>query len=181
MILPICIYGDPRLRSQCKEVHPDYPSLDILITNMFDTMYNANGLGLAAPQIGLNFKLFIVDTYYFDLDRNRKKYKQVFINAKIKIYKVKKDLFLEGCLSFPGILDQIERNSIIKLEYYDEKWNKQSMYLTGILSRIIQHEYDHIHGKLFIDYLPIRILFYFFSKLKLITTLHRNYPKKKNA
>lgn len=153
MIIPIITYGDPILRKPSIEINNYYPSLDILLNNMFDTMYHANGLGLSSPQIGLNCKLFIVDTYYLDLARKRQQYKEVFINAKIIIYKGNKEFFLEGCLSIPEIIDYIVRNSRIKLEYYDVKWKKKRMYLTGILSIIIQHEYDHLNGILFIDYL----------------------------
>lgn len=155
MILPITIYNDPILRNKCKEINPYYPNLNKLIYDMFETMYNAKGIGLAAPQIGKNIRLFIIDITCFQNIKNSsfsEKFKKVFINSKLlknygKIWK-----FREGCLSIPNVIEDIKRKSCILIEYYDQFWNKHIQNLNGIQARVIQHEYDHIEGKLFIDY-----------------------------
>lgn len=149
MILPIRLYGNPILRKKCKDINTHYPSLKKMIEDMFETMDKAEGIGLAAPQIGQNVRLFIIDT--------SASMKKVFINSKVlKIYG-KNYKSQEGCLSIPSLFEEIERPSHIEIEYYDEHWIKHKEILDGLNSRVIQHEYDHIEGKLFIDYLaPIK-------------------------
>ncbi|WP_212113159.1 peptide deformylase [Candidatus Shikimatogenerans silvanidophilus] len=144
MILPILIYNNYTLRKKSENVKIGY-NLKKLINNMFETMYNANGIGLASSQIGININLFIIDLF---------KKKKIFINSKIiKEYGKKKE-YKEGCLSFPGINNKnIYRKSKILLEFYDENWKKNIKNFKGILARVIQHEYDHINGILFIDFL----------------------------
>ncbi|XOD68537.1 MAG: peptide deformylase [Flavobacteriales bacterium AspAUS03] len=159
MILPILVYNDLVLRKQCKELTPSYSQLEKLIANMFETMYNAKGVGLAASQIGLDLRLFIVDTTPFSNDKNNeesrllKNFKKVFINAKILKNYGETWKFREGCLSLPEVMGHVKRSSHILIEYYDEHWNKHTETLDRIRARVIQHEYDHIEGKLFIDHL----------------------------
>lgn len=151
MILPILIYNNPKLRKKCIEVTSNYPNLDRLISDMFDTMYNAKGIGLAAPQIGINIKVFIIDIV--SCIKNKFFLKKVFINPKItRIYGEILN-HKEGCLSIPDILEYVKRKSNIIIEYYNEDWKKNIEILNGFESRVIQHEYDHIKGKLFIDHL----------------------------
>ena len=159
MILPILAYGDPTLRKMGKEISKEYPKLDILLENMFETMYAAKGIGLAAPQIGLPIRLFIVDATPFEDDEEYSEeereffstFKQVFINAKIIEETGNEWAFNEGCLSIPDIREDIFRNEDIIIEYYDEEFNKYTKKFNGIVARIIQHEFDHIEGVLFTD------------------------------
>ncbi|HEX9232617.1 MAG TPA: peptide deformylase [Blattabacteriaceae bacterium] len=145
MILPIILYGNPILRRKCKDINPHYPFLKKMIEDMFETMDKAEGIGLAAPQIGQNVRLFIIDT-------------KVFINSKVLNKYGKNYKYQEGCLSIPSLFEEIERPSHIEIEYFDEHWIKHKEILDGLNSRVIQHEYDHIEGKLFIDYLaPIKM------------------------
>lgn len=161
MILPIVAYGDPVLRKKGDEIDEDYPDLDKLIENMFETMYDAHGVGLAAPQIGLPIRLFIVDAAPFaegdDADEECADFKRVFINPVIFEESGEEWEFEEGCLSIPNIREEVSRKSIVKIEYYDENWDLYEEELDGILARIVQHEYDHIEGKLFTDRIsPLR-------------------------
>ncbi|AWU43851.1 peptide deformylase [Blattabacterium sp. (Cryptocercus kyebangensis)] len=151
MILPIILYGNPILRKKCIDIYYRDSRINKLIKNMFETIHKVKGIGLAAPQIGKNIRLFIVKTPY--LSKNGKNnYKEVFINARIlKIYGEECE-FNEGCLSLPGIMGYVKRKSHLLIEYYDNNWNKKKRTLKGICARVIQHEYDHIEGKLFIDY-----------------------------
>lgn len=159
MILPILAYGDPTLRKMGKEISKEYPKLDILLENMFETMYAAKGIGLAAPQIGLPIRLFIVDATPFEDDEEYSEeereffstFKQVFINAKIIEETGDEWAFNEGCLSIPDIREDVFRNEDIIIEYYDEEFNKYTKKFNGIVARIIQHEFDHIEGVLFTD------------------------------
>lgn len=161
MILPIYGYGEPVLRKMGEEISKDYPNLKELIANMYDTMYNAHGVGLAAPQIGLGIRLFIVDTEPFaDSDDVSKEeaaelagFKRTFINAKIT--KEEGDVwgFNEGCLSIPDVREDVFRNEKITIEYFDEDFNKKVEEYDGLIARVIQHEYDHIDGILFTDHL----------------------------
>ena len=161
MILPIRAYGDSVLRRKSIEIDENYSELEILIDNMFQTMYNSKGVGLAAPQIGLNIRLFIVDASPFSDDkefslierRELKQFKKVFINPKILEENGDKWSFEEGCLSIPEIRAEVERREEIVVEYFDENWVKHKRIFSGIAARIIQHEYDHIEGILFIDYM----------------------------
>ncbi len=159
MIVPIYGYGDPVLRKVGVEVSPDYPNLKEIIANMYDTMYNAYGVGLAAPQIGLAIRLFVVDTEPFsDSDgltneeqEQLKVFKQTFINAKMLVEEGDEWAFNEGCLSIPEVREDVYRNEKITLEYFDEDFNKKTQSFDGIVARVIQHEYDHIEGILFTD------------------------------
>jgi len=162
MILPVVAYGSPVLRKVCDSITPEYPGLSKLIADMWDTLYNSNGVGLAAPQINKPIRLFVVDTMQVVEDFNdddKKKYpneapiKQVFINAQ-KIEDTG-DLwpYNEGCLSIPKVREDIHRPSHIHIAYLDEHFNEHEATFYGITARVIQHEYDHIEGKLFIDYL----------------------------
>ncbi|PKA83764.1 peptide deformylase [Ulvibacter sp. MAR_2010_11] len=159
MILPILAYGDPVLRKKGEEITSEYPKLDVLIENMFDTMYGARGIGLAAPQIGAPIRLFIVDATPFDDDETLSEaerefvsdFKRVFINAKIIEESGDEWIFNEGCLSIPDVNEDVFRQPKITMEYYDEKFKKHTETFDGIVARIIQHEYDHIEGILFTD------------------------------
>jgi len=159
MILPIVAYGDPVLRKSCKAIDKDYPKLSELIENMWETMYNANGVGLAAPQIGLAVRIFLVDTNAFadddSLTDTEKKeltdFKRVFINAVIDEEVGKDWAFNEGCLSIPDVREDVTRKDTITISYMDEKFNKKTEIFDGLRARVIQHEYDHIEGILFTD------------------------------
>lgn len=152
MILPIVAYGDRVLKNPSKEIEEDYPDLKELIDNMFDTMYNAKGVGLAAPQIGKNIRLFIVDASPFAEDEPElDDFKKVFINPIVLGEDGKPWKFNEGCLSIPGIREDILRKKTISIEYFDENFNLSEETFDGHAARIIQHEYDHIEGILFTD------------------------------
>ena len=158
MKLPIIAYGDSILRKKASEITTDYPDLDILIANMFETMYAAHGVGLAAPQIGLSIRLFIIDaTSFADDEPELKSFKKIFLNAQVVDESGEKWVFNEGCLSIPEIRDDISRQNTIRISYYDENWQQHEETYKGLVARIIQHEYDHIEGKLFTDKLsPLR-------------------------
>ena len=156
MILPILSYGNPLLKKKCDEIDAFYPNLKNLIQDMWETMYNAEGVGLAAPQIGKSIRLFIIDAKPFFEENNvtefeLKNLKRVFINPNLTIAEDETCNFNEGCLSIPEIREDIERVNSIKIDFYDEKFNFQSLNFSGILARVILHEYDHIEGVLFID------------------------------
>ena len=158
MRLPIIAYGDSVLRKKTAAITKAYPGLDILIANMFDTMYGAHGVGLAAPQIGLSIRLFVIDATSFAEDEpSLENFKKVFINAEILEESGEKWEFNEGCLSIPDIREDISRKDSITISYYDENWDQHQETFKGIAARVIQHEYDHIEGKLFTDKLsPLR-------------------------
>ncbi len=159
MTLPIVAYGDPVLRKNCKEITEDYPELETLIANMWETMYKANGVGLAAPQIGLPIRLFVIDTGPFADDEDftpeeqeaLKNFKQVFINAQMIEEQGKNWSFNEGCLSIPDIREDVSRKDTITLRFMDENFKEHTEVFDGLLARVIQHEYDHIEGILFTD------------------------------
>jgi peptide deformylase len=159
MILPIVAYGDPVLKKKGANITKDYPKLDNLLENMFETMYNAMGVGLAAPQIGLPIRLFLVDTSPFaedeeftEAERNAlKDFKRVFINAKILEEEGDEWAFNEGCLSIPDVREDVFRQPKVKVEYFDENFKKHTEVFDGLIARVIQHEYDHIEGVLFTD------------------------------
>lgn len=159
MVLPIVAYGDPVLRKKAKEIPEDYPKLKELIENMWETMYGAYGVGLAAPQVGLPIRLFMIDTSPFaedeDLSETERKelegLKKVFINPTILEETGDEWAFSEGCLSIPDIREDVFRKPDITIEYYDEDFNKHTENYTGLAARVIQHEYDHIEGILFTD------------------------------
>ncbi|KAA3653215.1 MAG: peptide deformylase [Bacteroidetes bacterium] len=152
MILPIVAYGDPILKKEAEEIDSDYPFLTELIENMYETMYEAEGVGLAAPQIGKSIRLFIVDASPFEEeDKALKGFKKTFINPIIIEESGKEWGFNEGCLSIPGVREDVMRQPEIVIEYHDENFNLVEEKYKGIAARIIQHEYDHIEGILFTD------------------------------
>ena len=160
MILPIIAYGDPLLKKESDEITADYPSLDLLIDNMFETMYQAKGVGLAAPQVGLNIRLFVVDGAPFADEEGEEpdpravgmeSFKKVFMNPVIEEESGEVWAFQEGCLSIPKLRENVLRKSDILLSYYDEHWVFHEERFSGYAARIIQHEYDHIEGILFTD------------------------------
>jgi peptide deformylase len=153
MKLPIVAYGDPVLRKVCTEIDENYPDLQLLIKNMFDTMYAASGVGLAAPQVNLPIRLFIVDTG--ENEDGSPGYKKVFINAEIIEETGEPWAFNEGCLSIPDIREDVYRKPNIRISYFDENWQQREEEVTGMPARVIQHEYDHIEGKLFTDTLSL--------------------------
>ncbi|GAA4816860.1 peptide deformylase [Litoribaculum gwangyangense] len=159
MILPIVAYGDPVLKKKATDINKDYPQFDDLLKNMFETMYNAYGVGLAAPQIGLPIRIFLVDTSPFSEDedltdeeqRELKEFKRVFINAKIIHEEGDEWAFNEGCLSIPDVREDVFRKPTITIEYLDENFKPHTETFNGLIARVIQHEYDHIEGILFTD------------------------------
>ncbi|WP_353778313.1 peptide deformylase [Winogradskyella sp. 3972H.M.0a.05] len=159
MILPIVAYGDPVLRKKAKDISEDYPKLSDLIDNMYETMYGAYGVGLAAPQIGLPIRLFLVDTSPFSEDESLtdeeqaqlKDFKKTFINAKILEEDGDEWAFNEGCLSIPDVREDVFRKPHIKIQYQDENFETHVEEYDGLIARVIQHEYDHIEGVLFTD------------------------------
>ena len=157
MILPIVAYGDPVLKKKAKEIEKDYPNLDVLIENMFETMYQAHGVGLAAPQVGQSIRLFIIDASPFaegeDGDPACDGFKRVYINPVIFDEEGREWGFEEGCLSIPQIREEVFRKPKLKIEYYDENWDLYEEELEGFPARVVQHEYDHIEGILFTDHL----------------------------
>ena len=152
MILPIYLYGQPVLRKVAHDITADYPNLKELIDNMFETMYAADGIGLAAPQVGLDIRLFVIDLEPLAEDNPiYKGFKKVFINPHIvenigELVKME-----EGCLSLPGINETVEREEKIRIQYFDENFVSHDEEYGDFFARCIQHEYDHIEGKLFID------------------------------
>ena len=159
MILPIVAYGDPVLKKIGKDISKDYPKLDELLANMYETMYNAFGVGLAAPQIGLSIRLFLVDTAPFAEDPDftpeeqdmLKNFKRTFINAEIIEEEGDEWAFNEGCLSIPDVREDVFRKPNITITYVDENFEQQTETFDGLIARVIQHEYDHIEGILFTD------------------------------
>ncbi|NQY08595.1 MAG: peptide deformylase [Flavobacteriales bacterium] len=154
MILPIRAYGDPILKKKCKNIELDYPGLEELLANMYETMYNASGVGLAAPQIGQELRIFIVDGEAYEKDEAwLSDFRGAFINPEMIVEEGELKDFNEGCLSIPNINEDITRKSLITIKYYDENLDLKQEDFHGIAARIIQHEYDHIEGKLFTDHL----------------------------
>ncbi|WP_297509501.1 peptide deformylase [Flavobacterium sp.] len=159
MILPIVGYGDPVLRKVSEAISPEYPQLKALIADMYNTMYNAYGVGLAAPQIGLAIRLFVIDTEPFadgdvidSAEREQLKgFKKTFINAVLLNEEGEEWGFNEGCLSIPDVREDVYRKERITIEYYDENFVKKTEVYDGLIARVIQHEYDHIEGILFTD------------------------------
>jgi len=155
MILKVTAYGDPILRNEGQNIDANYPSLHQLINDMYETMYNASGVGLAAPQVGLNINLFVIDTS--KVDDYKEGIKKVFINPEILDEFGKSWIYEEGCLSLPKIRENVERFDHVKIRYQDENFNYHEETFTGINGRVIQHEYDHVMGVLFIDHItPLR-------------------------
>lgn len=165
MILPIVAYGDPVLKKEAVEIDEQFPALNQLIENMFETMYEASGVGLAAPQIGQSIRLFVVDGSPFaEVDEDEaddpravgmEGFKRVFINPIIEEETGANWVFAEGCLSIPKIREDVSRKEKIRVTYYDENWQFHDEWFDGYKARIIQHEYDHIEGILFTDHLSV--------------------------
>nr|WP_297165386.1 peptide deformylase [uncultured Dysgonomonas sp.] len=152
MILPIYLYGQPVLRKIAHNIDKDYPNLNELIQNMFETMYNADGIGLAAPQIGLDIRLFVIDLEPLaEDDEKYHGFKKAFINAEIIERSGEIVSTQEGCLSIPGINESVPREETVKIKYLDENFVEHTEIYSDFFARCIQHEYDHIDGKLFID------------------------------
>ena len=156
MIYPIVMYGDPVLRQRAKEIEQG-ADLRQLIEDMFETMHNANGIGLAAPQIGKSIRLFIVDGTIMDDEPAMADFRKVFVNPIILEENGLPWEYEEGCLSIPNIREKISRLENLRVRYYDQDWNLMEEEYDGLKARVIQHEYDHIEGKMFVDYLtPLR-------------------------
>lgn len=159
MILPIVAYGDPVLRRKAKKIDQDYPKLKALLENMWETMYKASGVGLAAPQVGLPIRIFVIDATPFSDDedltaaeqKELKAFKKVFINAQVVEEKGESWGFNEGCLSIPDIREDVNRKDTVTLTYQNENFETFTETFSGLSARIIQHEYDHIEGILFTD------------------------------
>lgn len=164
MILPIVAYGHPVLREVAADITPDYPNLGKLVTDMWETMYGSNGVGLAAPQVNRGIRLFLVDTLqmFEKMDEEEKAeypgdsgIKTVFINAQIRKLDGDEWLYNEGCLSIPKIREDVYRQESVTLNFFDENFQQHTQKFTGLTARVILHEYDHIEGRLFIDHLPL--------------------------
>ncbi|MBQ5895615.1 MAG: peptide deformylase [Bacteroidaceae bacterium] len=152
MILPIYLYGQPVLRKVAEDINADYPNLKELIENMFDTMHHASGIGLAAPQIGLAIRLVVVDLDVLAEDEPEfKDFRRVYINAHIIETSDDTDTMEEGCLSLPGIHERVTRPSRIHVKYFDENFVEHDEWVEGYLARVMQHEFDHLEGKVFSD------------------------------
>ena len=191
MILPIVAYGDPVLKKRTSPITVEYPNIKSIIPNMYDTMYAANGVGLAAPQIGLSIRLFLVDTNPFSdddslsaSDRNKlKNFKKTFINPEIIEESGKEWSFNEGCLSIPGIREDVIRKNQIKIRFQDENFVEKTENFEGLIARVIQHEYDHIEGVLFTDKVSnfkrrlIKSKLASISKGKVFTDYKMRFPK----
>ena len=157
MILPVTLYGDPVLKKRAEDIAADFPNLQDVIKNMWQTMYAASGVGLAAPQVGMSIRLFVVDTV--QLQEKRKTdfngIKRVFINPTILEETGEEWKYEEGCLSIPGIREDVFREPVVKIHYFDEQFNEFTETFDDINARVIQHEYDHIEGVLFTDKLKL--------------------------
>lgn len=152
MILPIIAYGDPVLKKLAEEIEKDYPNLKELIEDMFETMYGAKGVGIAAPQVNKSVRIFIVDASPFkEDDEELDGFKKIFINPIIVEEEGQEWIFNEGCLSIPGIREDVKRKPRIVIEYFDENFELHEETYEGLSARIIQHEYDHLEGTLFTD------------------------------
>jgi len=158
MIYPIVVYGSPILRHVAKEINSNYPNLKTLVSDMFETMYKSDGMGLAAPQIGKSIRIFVVDaTVLADEDPTLKDFKKAFINPKLQVLGEETVVMNEGCLSLPKVREDVDRHNKIKITYFDENWNFFDEEYEGLKARIIQHEYDHLDGVLFVDRInPLR-------------------------
>ncbi|MCL2131137.1 MAG: peptide deformylase [Lentimicrobiaceae bacterium] len=152
MILPIVAYGSPMLRKEAEDIDSDYPDLSNLVDDMFETMYYAEGVGLAAPQVGLSISLFVIDSEKMEKkDSDVKPVKKVFINPEIVELLGENYAYNEGCLSVPGINEDVVRKSAVRLSYQDINFVEHETVFTGMPARIILHEYDHLLGKVFVD------------------------------
>jgi peptide deformylase len=155
MTYPIVVYGSPVLRQMAKEIEPGYPNLTKFLADMFETMYKADGMGLAAPQIGKSIRIFVVDgTALAEEDPAMKDFKKAFINPKILQLDGDTQVMNEGCLSLPKLREDVDRHNKVKIRYYDENFNQFEEEYEGLKARVIQHEYDHLDGVMFIDRIP---------------------------
>lgn len=154
MIYPITVYGDPLLRQVAEPIPPDYPGLSEFLENFWETMYHADGVGLAAPQVGKPIRLFVIDASAgAEEDPSLKGFRRAFINPVILETNADSVVFEEGCLSLPEIRENVNRPSSVRIRYQDENFVWHDETYAGFVARVIQHEYDHLQGKLFIDYL----------------------------
>ncbi len=152
MKLPVYAYGCPLLRKISDDIGQDYEGLNELIDNMFETMKFSEGVGLAAPQVGLSIRLFVVDaTIYADEEPELDGFRKVFINSDIYYYEGDEEIMTEGCLSIPGIHEDVTRETVVRIKYQDENFEEHDEEYRGMAARIIQHEYDHLDGILFTD------------------------------
>jgi peptide deformylase len=152
MVYPIVIYGHPVLRKVAVDIDKDYPDLTQLINDLFETLYKSDGVGLAAPQIGKSIRIFVIDGKPVGEDEpDLADFKRVFINAHVTEKFGDFELMTEGCLSIPNLREEVNRESHIRLTYYDENWEFHNESFNGFKARIIQHEYDHLDGILFTD------------------------------
>jgi peptide deformylase len=158
MILPITVYGNPILRKVAEPIDRNYKDLDKLVADMFETMYKAEGVGLAAPQVNKSIRLIVIDATPFSEDEpDLHDFKKVIINPSIVEFMGEEEAFNEGCLSLPGVREDVVRPSKIHIVYFDEHFNKCDEVWGGIKARIVQHEYDHLEGKVFVDRIqPLR-------------------------
>ncbi len=153
MIYPIVLYGDPVLKTAAEDIEPGFIDVKQLSNDMFETMYQASGVGLAAPQIGKSIRMFVVDSGPVEDEEDNKGYKRVFINPEIISYEGDEWAFEEGCLSIPGIRADVYRAEVVTIKYFDENWEEHTDTLEDMPARIVLHEYDHIEGVLFTDHL----------------------------
>lgn len=158
MKYPITVYGDPILRKKAQAIDKDYPNFQELLDNMWETMYYSDGVGLAAPQVGLGIRMFVLDASSgADEEPELADFKKVFINPTILEISGEEWIMNEGCLSLPEIREDVSRPDVVKIRYFDENFVEHEETFKGFAGRVIQHEYDHLEGKLFIDYLsPLR-------------------------
>ncbi|WP_320111754.1 peptide deformylase [Draconibacterium orientale] len=158
MKYPVTVYGDPLLRKKAQTIEKDHPKLDEIIENMWETMYYSDGVGLAAPQVGLSIRLFVIDASSgADEDPELEGFKKVFINPQIIETKGDEWTMNEGCLSLPEIREDVDRPDEVTIKYLDENFVEHTETYKGFAGRVIQHEYDHLEGILFVDYLsPLR-------------------------
>ena len=192
MILPIVSYGSSVLKKTAKEITSDYPNLSELIANMWETMYAANGVGLAAPQIGLSIRVFVIDASTFVDEENMSvkeietinTFKKVFINPNIISEQGNLWDFNEGCLSIPDIREDVSRKEEILINFFDENFEPQKLKLNGLAARVVQHEFDHIEGVLFTDHLSslkkrlIKNKLSLISKGDITVDYKMSFPKK---
>lgn len=181
MLLPICLYGHPVLRKQAKDVDMPKEELDTLIANMYETMYHAEGVGLAAPQVGLSLRIFVIDSAPFkESDETAEVYKGAFINPEIVDYSGDDFTFNEGCLSLPDIHEDVIRKSEVTIRFTDETGKEQLRKFDGYVARIIQHEYDHLEGQVFTDHVSSLKKMILKRKLMEIATgkVHPRYKSK---
>ena len=158
MVLPVTAYGHPVLRKVARKIDKDYPDLNSFIEDMWETMYYSEGVGLAAPQVNRSVRIFIVDATPYDEEvPEAKDFKKVFLNPEVIEEQGEEVLQSEGCLSIPGIREEVARPGQVHIRYYDQEWNFHDEWYDGMLGRIVQHEYDHLEGVLFTDKLsPVR-------------------------